>query len=214
MLFTNRVEAGRRLAERLSDYRERDPVVLGLPRGGVPVAGVVAETLDAPLDAIVIRKLGAPLHPEYAIGAIGEEGVRIVDPRAMSLMNVSERDLAAVERTEREELTRRAERFRQGRPRLDLTGKFAIVVDDGIATGSTAQAACQAARKLGAAEIVLAVPVAPPDWIERLGPYADELIAVATPEPFYAVGQWYGDFAQTSDEEVIEWLNGRARVVH
>ncbi|MHB1171092.1 MAG: phosphoribosyltransferase [Lacisediminihabitans sp.] len=205
-MFTDRIDAGRRLAARLVHLRGRKLVVLGLPRGGVPVASEVASALGAPLDVIVIRKLGAPMHPEYALGAIGEGGVRVIDPEAMRAMGVSEHELNAVERYERAELARRVARFRPNKDRLDLKGKTAVIVDDGIATGSTAKAACRVARELGAAEVVLAVPVAPPDWTDRLDGEADELVAVETPAPFFAVGQWYRDFPQTTDDEVVACL--------
>lgn len=204
--FTDRVEAGRRLGRALLDYRGPDTVVLGLPRGGVPVAREVADALGAPLDVLVIRKLGSPSHPEFAVGAIGENGVRIVDAESMRAMRLDESTLQAVEQRERVELARRAERFRAGKPALDLTGKRAIIVDDGVATGATATAACRVARQLGAAEIVLATPVAPADWADRLGAEADALVALETPEHFWAVGNWYTHFDQTTDEEVIACL--------
>lgn len=204
--FIDRVEAGRRLGRALLDYRGPDTVVLGLPRGGVPVAREVADALGAPLDVLVIRKLGSPSHPEFAVGAIGENGVRIVDAESMRAMRLDESTLQAVEQRERVELARRAERFRAGKPALDLTGKRAIIVDDGVATGATATAACRVARQLGAAEIVLATPVAPADWADRLGAEADALVALETPEHFWAVGNWYTHFDQTTDEEVIACL--------
>ena len=156
-MFRDRVDAGRRLAASVQDLRGAETVVLGLPRGGVPVAGEVARSLGAPLDVIVVRKLGSARHPEYAVGAIGEDGVRIIDPDAARMMGIGDKELAEVEAREGAELARRTERFRSGARRLDLTGKRAIVVDDGIATGSTAIAACRAARQLGAGEVVVAV---------------------------------------------------------
>lgn len=212
MLFVDRIDAGRRLAERLGHLRDADPVVLGLPRGGVPVADQVAEALDAPLDVIVVRKLGVPFQPELGMGAIGEDGVRIVNPEVLRAARVTDDEIAAVERRERAELERRARRFRGDRPRVPLEGRTAIVVDDGIATGSTARAACQVARAHGAARVVLAVPVAPPGWTDRLGADADELVCLETPEQFWAIGQWYGDFTQTSDGEVVDCLERRADV--
>ena len=205
-LFTNRVEAGRRLGRALLHYRGPETVVLGLPRGGVPVAREVADALGAPLDVLVIRKLGSPRHPEFAVGAIGENGVRIVDTESVRMMRLDERELETVEQHERTELTRRSDRFRAGKPGLDLTGKRAIIVDDGVATGATATAACRVARQLGAAEIILATPVAPADWADRLSAEADALVALETPEQFWAVGQWYTRFDQTTDEEVIACL--------
>ena len=210
MPFVDRVDAGRRLAGRLRHLRDQDVVVLGLPRGGVPVAFEVAEALDAPLDVIVVRKLGVPFQPELGMGAIGEDGVRIVNHELVRLARVTAAQLAGVERRERAELERRARRFRGGRPRIALAGRTAVVVDDGIATGSTARAACEVARAQGASRVVLAVPVAPPGWTERLDDAADELVCLETPEPFLAIGQWYGDFTQTADVDVVECLERHA----
>lgn len=206
MLFQSRADAGRRLAAQLQHLRAEDPVVVGLPRGGIPVACEVSEALGAPLDVIVVRKLGVPFQPELAMGAIGEEGVRIVDPDVLRMVQVSAQELAVVEARERTELERRARRFRGGLTRVPLEARTVIIIDDGIATGSTARAACQVAREHGAARVVLAVPVAPPDWAARVGADADELISVATPEPFHAIGQFYADFSQTSDQEVLACL--------
>lgn len=208
MPFIDRVDAGRRLADRLRHLRGAGVVVLGLPRGGVPVALQVALALDAPLDVIVVRKLGVPLQPELGMGAIGEDGVRIVDDEVVYLAGVSPGEVAEVEQRERAELQRRALRFRDGRPRVPLAGRTAVIVDDGIATGSTARAACQVARARGATRIVLATPVAPPGWTERLGDAADELICVETPAAFLAIGQFYADFSQTSDDQVVAYLRG------
>ena len=206
MAFVNRVDAGRRLGERLRHLRGRAIVVLGLARGGVPVASEVASALGAPLDVIVVRKLGVPDQPELGMGAIGEDGVRVINDEVVRLTQVSERQLATVEARERAELERRALRFRGGRPRLPLEGKTAVIVDDGIATGSTARAACQVARAHGATRVVLAVPVAPPGWTARFATDADELIALETPDPFYSFGQFYVDFSQTTDDEVVACL--------
>jgi putative phosphoribosyl transferase len=213
MIFRDRVDAGRELASRLTGLRGKPVVVLGLPRGGVPVAAEVAHALDAPLDVIVVRKLGVPFQPELAMGAVGEDGVRVIDPDVLRAAGVHERDLAAVEERERAEVSRRAQRFREGRERADLNGRIAVIVDDGIATGSTAKAACRIARALGADRVVLAVPVAPPGWPDRIGRDADETVAVATPEHFFAIGQFYLDFSQTSDDEVIRCL-ARADLEH
>jgi putative phosphoribosyl transferase len=201
--FTDRAQAGRAVAARVSDLRDATTVVLGVPRGGVIVAREVARALSCPLDLVITRKLGSPWHPEYAVGAIGEGGVRIVDEAAVSSSHISPEALREVELRERVELERRASRYRSGGERRDLTGARAIVVDDGVATGSTAIAACRACRLLGAREIVLATPVAPPDWRDRLAAEADVLRAVITPAPFFAVGQWYVRFEQTTDDEVI-----------
>ncbi|MGP0107829.1 MAG: phosphoribosyltransferase family protein [Acidimicrobiales bacterium] len=206
MQFADRVDAGRRLATRLEYLRGEGSVVLGLPRGGVPVALEVAKALDAPLDVIVVRKLGVPFQPELAMGAIGEGGVRVLNTAVVQLAGVSSEELTAVEQRERDELERRVRRFRGNRHPVPLTGKTVVIVDDGIATGSTASAACQVARAQGAARLVLAVPVAPPDWTGRLAGDADEFVCVTTPEPFRGVGQFYADFSQTSDDEVIACL--------
>nr|WP_312864534.1 phosphoribosyltransferase [Saccharopolyspora phatthalungensis] len=205
--FENRRDAGRRLAQQLSHLRGVDAVVLGLPRGGVPVAFEVARALHAPLDVIVVRKLGVPTHPELGMGAIGEGNVRIINDEVLWKTGVSAKDLDEVERRERIELDRRARLFRINRPRADVTGRTAIVIDDGIATGSTAHAACRVAREQGAARVVLAVPVAPPHALERLEEVTDEQVCLETPGWFMAIGQWYRDFAPTPDAEVVELLH-------
>jgi putative phosphoribosyl transferase len=210
-MFRDRVEAGRRLAESLTHLEGRgDVVVLGLPRGGVPVAYEVATRLDLPLDVIVVRKLGVPYQPELAMGAIGEDGIRIVDSRVVAMAEVSEPELGAVEQRERAELQRRAELFRRGRTRLELDGKVAVIVDDGIATGSTVKAASRVARGLGAARVVVATPVAPTETAQRLAGDADEVVVVEQPAFFYAIGQFYRDFTQTSDNEVTSLLERAA----
>lgn len=209
-VFADREEAGRRLARRLEGYRGSHAVVLGLPRGGVVVAHQVARALALPLDVIVVRKLGVPYQPEYAMGAIGEGGIRVLDRDVVDRARVGEAQLAAVEMREREALAARVERFRRGRTRVDLRGRVAIVVDDGIATGSTARAACIVARGLGAQRVVLAVPVGPSDTVHDF-PEADEVICLVEPEPFFAVGYHYRDFGQTSDDEVVALLDDAAR---
>lgn len=211
-VFVDRGDAGRRLGRRLQHLRGEDVVVLGLPRGGVPVAAEVALALGAPLDVIVVRKLGVPSEPELAMGAVGEGGVRVLVPEIVSRAGVTDDELAGVERQERAELDRRAQRFRGERTRISLVGRSAVVVDDGIATGSTARAACQVARAQGAARVVLAVPVAPFDWALRLHDDADELIALAAPRLLRAIGGWYTDFSQSSDEEVVACLRSAGAV--
>ncbi len=206
MKFTDRTDAGRRLARHLAHLRGQDVVVLGLPRGGVPVALPVAEALRAPLDVILVRKLGIPFQPELAMGAIGEDGVRFINEGVAAMAGVHPEEIAIVERRERTELERRARCFRGDRPRISLDGRTVIIIDDGIATGSTARAACQVARAQGARRIVLAVPVAPPGWTKRIHRDADEFVALETPEPFFAVGQFYDDFSPTTDDEVAACL--------
>ena len=206
MRFRNRSDAGRRLASRLQFLSGEDVVVLGLPRGGVPVAAAVARALGAPLDVILVRKLGVPAQPELGLGAIGESGARVINPEVVRYAHVSEEQIAQVEAKERAELQRRAQRFRGDAPHVPLAGRTAIIVDDGIATGSTARAACQVARALGAAAVVLAVPVAPPSADRTLQGDADEVICLEMPDRFLAIGEWYEDFAQTSDEEVVALL--------
>ena len=207
-MFRNRVDAGRRLARlvRAAGLGSDRTLVLGLPRGGVPVAAQVSMALDAPLDVIVVRKLGAPFQPELAMGAIGEDGIRVDNEEVVESSGVSAAELEAIARRERAELDRLAQRYREGRPRLELEGSCVVVVDDGIATGSTAGAACRVARAHGAARIVLAVPVAPATMGSAVRDACDDLLCVAQPEPFFAVGEWYRDFTPTSDEEVNELL--------
>lgn len=209
MYFTDRTDAGRQLAARLTGLKGQDLVVLGLPRGGVPVAAEVADALDAPLDICLVRKLGVPYQPELAMGAIGEGGVRILNDRVIAETGVSEHDLAEVEKRERAVLEERAERYGAARGAADPRGRTAVVVDDGFATGATALAACRVVRARGAARIVLAVPVAPHDWAERVGEAADEMYSVQEPRIFYAIGQFYTDFSQTTDEEVVAALRAR-----
>lgn len=205
-MFTDRVQAGRRLAGELEHLRGERLVVLGLPRGGVPVAYEVALALEAPLDVIVVRKLGVPSQPELGMGAIGEDGVRVINAHVVRQAAVGDDDIARVEEVERIELERRARRFRGDRPRVSLEGCVAVVVDDGVATGSTARAACEVARAHGASRVVLAVPVAPIGWTDDMAGAADEYVSVATPRGFFAVGQHYANFSQTSDDEVVACL--------
>lgn len=211
--FRDRVDAGRRLAKRLAGLRGQDVVVLGLPRGGVPVAFEVAKALDAPLDVIVVRKLGVPFQPELAMGAIGEGNARVFDGRVISLTGVTEADLQAVERRERGLLEARVARYRQRRMRADLNGRTAIIVDDGIATGSTARVACQIARELGAARVILAAPVAPTRVLASLTE-PDDVFCLVSARDFQAVGHHYSDFSPVADEEVVQLLDAAARRLH
>ena len=210
MVFADRDDAGRRLAARLGHLRGEPIVVLGLPRGGVPVAAQVAQALGAPLDVIIVRKLGVPFQPELGMGAVGEDGVRVLNPEIIHAAGVSDNEVAAVQAREQGAVEARAARYRIGRPRQPLDGRVAVVVDDGIATGSTARAACQIARAHGAARVVLAVPVAPPGWQARIGADADELVCVDTPGGFFAIGQFYARFPPVSEEEVIACLEQAA----
>ncbi len=208
MRFRDRSDAGRRLAGRLEHLRGEDVVVLGLPRGGVAVAAEVARALGAPLDVILVRKLGVPVQPELGMGAIGEGGTRVINPDVVRYARVSEAEVAAVEEMERAELLRRARRYRGDRRRVSLAGRTAVVVDDGIATGSTARAACAVAKAQGAKRVVLAVPVAPAAAAGQLAGDADEFAILHAPEQFLAIGEWYDDFSQVTDEEVIRLMGG------
>jgi putative phosphoribosyl transferase len=212
-MFRDRVDAGRRLAGELErrHLENEDIVVLGLPRGGVPVAFEVARALGRPLDIIMVRKLGVPFQPEFAMGAIGEGGVRILNREALQLARVTEAELAEVEGRERAELERRSRRYRADRPAISLVGRTAVVVDDGIATGSTARAACLVARALGAARVVMATPVAARSSLAELSEICDQIVCLETPEPFFAVGEWYRDFSPTSDADVGVLLQRAAR---
>jgi putative phosphoribosyl transferase len=209
--FADRRAAGRALAAPLLDRRDPSPVVLGLPRGGVPVAAEVARALGAPLDVIVVRKLGAPNQPELAMGALGEEGVRVLDEALIARLRASPAEVARIERTERAELEARVARFRAVRARVPLAGRSAVVVDDGIATGSTARAACLVARAHGADQVVVATPVAPASSLPGLREVADDVVCLASPSPFHAVGEWYRDFTPTGEDEVLALLRAAAR---
>jgi putative phosphoribosyl transferase len=209
--FANRRAAGVELASKLQQYAGRDDVVvLALPRGGVPVAFEVAGALDAALDIFLVRKLGLPGHPELAMGALASGGVRVLNEDVVRWYGVPDRAIEAVAREEQAELERREREYRQGRPLVDLRGKTLILVDDGLATGSTMKAAVQAARQHEPDRVVVAVPVGAPSICEQLAGIADETVCARTPEPFSAVGQWYYDFSQTTDEEVRELLEEHA----
>ncbi|MCI4063363.1 phosphoribosyltransferase [Micromonospora sp. R77] len=203
--YRDRTEAGQVLADRLADLAgHSDLVVLGLVRGGVPVARQVAERLGAPLDVLVVRKLGMPWAPEVAFGALGPGGVQVLNE--MVAGRLSDRDRDQVRRREQAELDRRESRYRAGRPPLDLHGRTAIVVDDGLATGATARAAVQVARRLGAARVIVAVPVGAEQAYDLLAPEADQVVAAQLPPDFGAVGAYYDDFHEVSDDEVTEAL--------
>ena len=204
--FRDRSDAGRQLAERLGPVGGPDVVVLGLPRGGVPVAAEVARALGAPLDVIVVRKVGVPGQRELAMGAIGEGGVRVVDERVVRLAHIAPAEFALAGRREQDELARCVQRFRGGRDAVPLAGRVALIVDDGIATGSTARAACAVARALGASRVVLAAPVCARESARNLAADVDQLVCLQSPRHFSAVGQFYDDFRATGDDEVLELL--------
>jgi predicted phosphoribosyltransferase len=205
-MFVDRREAGKQLASALSSLADQDMVVLGIPRGGVEVAAVVAEALGAPLDVVIPRKVGAPGNPELGLGAVAED-VEVLDARLIEMLGVTEGYLKREINAERGEIERRSTLYRGGRPPVQLDGKVVVIVDDGVATGGTAAAALRWARSRGAARVILAVPVAPPEAVRRLQAEADEVVVLASPERFYAVGQWYVDFPQVSDDQVIELLS-------
>ena len=212
MIFANRTEAGQKLALRLKKYANRDDViVLGVPRGGVPVAFEVAKGLRAPLDVFVLRKLGVPGREEFAFGAIASGGVRILDRDTVEGLGITGLDIQRVTLAEEKELERREQAYRGARPPLDISGLTAILVDDGIATGSSMRAAIRALRQMKPSRIVIAVPVAPVSTCNRLQFEADELVCLEMPEPFYGVGQFYDDFSQVSDEEVKDLLDSASR---
>ena len=207
--FEDRADAGRQLGLRLGHLRGQDAVVLGLPRGGVPVAFEVAEALGAPLDVIVVRKLGVPFEPELAMGAVGEDNASVLDQRVLAATRVRQEELHAVERREQALLDERVARYRTRRKRIDLKGRTALIVDDGIATGSTARVACGIARKLGAARVILAVPVASAQVLSTLTE-ADDVVCLATPRNLTAIGYHYRDFSPTHDDDVLRLLDAAA----
>ena len=210
--FADRNKAGEALASALGSYRNRsDVLVMGLPRGGVPVAARVAAEIGAPLDLMVVRKLGTPGQEELAMGAIASGGGRVVNEDVVRELRISAETLDRVTERERRELRRRQEAYRGDRPFPDLTGRCVILVDDGVATGATMRAAVGAVRAVGAAEVVVAVPVAPGDAVLMLRREADAVICLETPEPFMGVGRWYGDFGQTRDDEVVSLLQAAWR---
>src|SRR5213596_3847715 len=211
-VFENRAEAGRQLAEKLDKYAGRDDViVLGLPRGGVPVAYEVAKRLHAPLDLFIVRKLGVPGFEELAAGAIASGGVRVLNEDVTRAIPHAHEMIEAVTVRETAELERREQIYREGRPSPELRDRIVILVDDGLATGATMRAAVKALRQQGAAKIVVAVPVGPPDTCEELAQEADEAICLSTPPFFQAVGQYYEDFSQTNDDDVRELLSQAAQ---
>jgi putative phosphoribosyl transferase len=213
-LFRDRTEAGRLLVEKLREYANRDDVVvLALPRGGVPVGFEVARTLNAPLDVFLVRKLGLPGHEELAMGAIASGGIRVLNRDVVHGVGIPEAVIDRVAETEERELERREREYRGDRPAVDMRGRTVILVDDGLATGSSMRVAAIASRKKQPAEIIVAVPVAPPEICAEFEAVVDKVVCAATPQRFRAVGQWYRDFSQTTDEEVRDLLSRAVRTV-
>ncbi len=211
MIFKDRATAGRELAKRLAEFKDQNPVVLALPRGGVPVAFEIAQGIHAPLDVIVIRKLGIPFQPELAMGAVGEGGVIVRNDQVIAMAGITPEQFEVARLKEFEVVVDRAIKFREERPPVSLKGRMALIVDDGIATGSTAQAACNVARGLGADKVILAVPVGSKEAVEALSKIADQVICLEVPENFFAVGEWYEDFSAVTDEEVVTLLRKSQR---
>lgn len=207
--FVDRMEAGKQLAEALAGYRDRpDLLVLALPRGGVPVAAEVARSLDAPLDLMMVRKLGVPWHRELAMGAVATGGVRVLNEEVLTGLGITPEELDAVTRVERQELERRQRAYRGDRADPEIEGRTVIIVDDGLATGSTMRAALTAVKEQRPNQVVVAVPVAPRETCEELEAQADEVICLQAPDPFMAIGLWYESFPPVSDDEVRESLEG------
>jgi putative phosphoribosyl transferase len=206
-VFRDRREAGEKLAQKLTSYRDRaDVLVLALPRGGVPVAFELARELNLPLDVFVVRKLGVPWQPELAMGAVASGGIRFLNREVVQGLGVSEEEISETTTREEESVRQREALFRNGRPAPQIAGKTILLVDDGLATGSSMRAAVAALRQLGPARIVIVVPVGSAGTCRELEREADEVVCLVTPEPFWAVGQWYADFSPTSDEQVQELL--------
>ncbi|RLG61007.1 phosphoribosyltransferase [Candidatus Geothermarchaeota archaeon] len=205
-MFKDRFEAGRKLAERLKEYEKDNVLILAIPRGGVIIGYEVSKTIKAPLDLIIPRKLSAPGNPELAIGAVGPDGSMVLNKDIIKWLGVSTKYIEAEKERQMREVKRRMLRYRGSESLPEVKDKVVILVDDGIATGATMRAAIASVRKMGAKKIVVAVPVGPPETIKRLRKEADEVICLETPEPFFAIGQFYLDFEQVSDEEVIRFL--------
>lgn len=207
-LFADRKDAGEKLAQKLSEYTSADNVVvLGLPRGGVPVAYEVAKAIRSPMDIFLVRKLGVPGQEELAMGAIASGGVRVLNDSLIDQLSITDKMLASVAAQEQQELERRERVYRGDNPHVELTDKKAILVDDGIATGASMKAAIEALRAHKPEKIIVAVPVSPPDTYMEIKEQVDEIVCIDTPQPFYGVGMWYDDFSQTTDEEVKEYMN-------
>ena len=206
MIFKNRIEAGKLLATLLENMVSKNPMILGLTRGGVPVANEVARALHRPMDVLIVRKLGVPWHPELAFGAIGEEDELYINHQIVDQLEISKEAINGAISREKEEIRERQLKFRNGRSISDLSGKCVIIVDDGIATGATAEVACRIAKKMGALEVILAAPVGAKESIERLSKVADKCSIFYIPENLSAVGEWYLDFSPTTDEEVAKLM--------
>ncbi|MDW7733194.1 MAG: phosphoribosyltransferase [Methanolobus sp.] len=207
VVFKDRTDAGRKLAEELAEYSGRkDVILLALPRGGVPVAFEVAKELGLELDVFIVRKLGAPGYEELAMGAISSGGTKVMNMGVVQSLQISGAAIDSVVAAERKELERREELYRKGKPKLDVTGKTAILIDDGLATGATMKAAVQALRTQDPEKIIVAVPTASREACEEFAADVDKTVCLTTPEPFYGVGAWYEDFSQTSDKEVCDLL--------
>jgi len=207
-IFTHRTDAGRQLAAALERFKSAKPVVLALPRGGVPVAYEVAKALDAPMDLVLVRKIGAPWQPELAIAAVVDGGrpETVINQDIVDQLNIPPSYIEEQAAAELEEIERRRQRYLADRPRVDVAGRTAIVIDDGIATGATMEAALHATRRAGPKRLILAVPVAPPETIERLRAEVDEIVCPQSPKPFGAIGLFYAEFHQLSDDEVVDLL--------
>lgn len=206
MIYKDRFDAGQKLAEKLLKYKNENPIIIALPRGGVVIGYEIAKKLSAPLDVIVTRKIGAPFQPELGIGAIGPKGIRLLNSGLIQTLGVSEIQVEQIIEEETMEMNRRIELYRGNLPPLDLTGRTVILVDDGIATGVSDKAAIMSVKYFYAKKIILAVPVCPPNTAEKFHKYVDEFICLAQPPDFYAVGAYYENFEQVSDEEVINLL--------
>jgi predicted phosphoribosyltransferase len=212
ILFANRTEAGQRLAQALKIYAGRvDVIVLAIPRGGVPVAYQVAQFLGAPLDIFLVRKLGVPGREELAMGAIASGGVRVLNKSVVEALNIPNQVIKVVSAREQSELERREQAYRGSRPPVEIQGKTAILIDDGLATGASMQAAVAGLRQLDPAQIIIAVPTASPEACRKFTELVERIVCLETPEPFRGVGEWYGDFSQTSDDEVRELLQQAVR---
>lgn len=212
MIFQNRQEAGQLLAEKLIEYRNEEPIILALPRGGVPVAFPVAQSLEAPLDVVVARKIGAPHNSEYGIGAIAENGVLVLDQRAVNLIGVTEEQLEQLKEQETTELERRVQKYRRNKSLSPLKDRLVILVDDGLATGVTAQAAITAVRKEEPRAVIFAAPVCAGDSISKIKAEVKELVCLHLPTNLRAIGQYYRRFEQTSDEQVVELLEASRNI--